>query len=144
MAGRDRRKENRTAKLRSNPRIIPAEMVAPDREMPGIMATAWAQPTSSASVTVAFFAVLRPRASRSEKKRMKPVRSSIQDTGMELTKRASMAPLRNTITKRGNVPRMISITSRRAGGGAPRSGRLENRAAMPRKNSRIISTMSRQ
>jgi len=40
MAGIDRRKENRVASSRLRPARSPAPIVAPDREMPGRMASA--------------------------------------------------------------------------------------------------------
>ena len=63
-AGRDIRKEKRTAKARSKPRIMPTEMVVPERDRPGITARACPQPTMRASATVAFLAVLWPLAMR--------------------------------------------------------------------------------
>ena len=39
-AGSDIKNENRTAKRRSSPVAIPAAIVVPDRESPGIVATA--------------------------------------------------------------------------------------------------------
>ena len=83
-AGRLRRKEYFFAKVRSRPVAMPAVMVVPERERPGITASAWPQPTIKASATVAFLAVLWPRAMRSEKNRINPVASRAQETMMEL------------------------------------------------------------
>ena len=123
---------------------MPTEMVVPERERPGITASAWPQPTIKASATVAFLAVLWPRAMRSEKNRINPVASRAQETMMELENSWFTASCKNTITNRGTVAMMMSITIRRAGGGATPVSFRPARAAMPRKNSRIISTMSRQ
>ena len=49
MAGMPRRKEKRAASAGSNLRQLPAAMVTPDREMPGMSAMAWAIPTTMAS-----------------------------------------------------------------------------------------------
>ena len=78
------RKENRTAKFLSYPLSSPAEMVLPDREIPGKVPKACAQPTRRASVIVAVLAVFLPRAIRSEKKRMKPVAINATDTKVTL------------------------------------------------------------
>ena len=45
----ERRKANRAAACRVSPRNNPAEMVAPERETPGISASAWARPTITPS-----------------------------------------------------------------------------------------------
>ena len=63
---------------------------------------------------------------------------------MGLANRVSMASFTSTMTNRGRVATMMSITSRRAGGGVTPVSFFPQRAAMPRKNSRIMSTMSRQ
>ena len=56
--GTARRKLKRAASGRLMPLNMPADMVAPEREMPGAMATACARPTASASATLACSAVL--------------------------------------------------------------------------------------
>ena len=50
MVGIARKKENSAAVLRDRPKMTPPMMVAPEREVPGIIASAWAKPTLSASV----------------------------------------------------------------------------------------------
>ena len=62
----DSRNAKRTAKRRSSPQRHPAQMVMPDREMPGQVAMACPAPMMRASVTVAFLAVFRPRRSLSQ------------------------------------------------------------------------------
>ena len=124
---------------------IPAEMVMPDREMPGRVPSAWAQPTRRASSTVAVRSVFRPRAIRSEKNRMKPVASRAKETKVTLDMAPSTRSLIGSTTNRGRVATMMSSTSRRAGGSFSRPRRpLEARSRMPRKNSRIMSMMSCQ
>ena len=118
-AGRDMRKEKRTAKVRSKPRSIPAEMVIPAREIPGRVPTAWAQPTSRASTMVALRAFFRPLAIRSEKKSRKPVAMRAADTKVTLEKAASTTSFTSSTAKRGRVATMIMSTSRRASGGRP-------------------------
>ena len=60
-AGIDMKKLSRVAVTRSSPRNSPTEIVAPEREMPGIRATAWARPIRIASrqAQVALGAILR-------------------------------------------------------------------------------------
>jgi len=48
MIGIARRKEKSTAAFRLSPRRIPATIVIPLRDVPGIRANAWATPISSA------------------------------------------------------------------------------------------------
>ena len=48
MVGIAKKKENSVAALRDNPENIPPTMVAPDRDVPGIIATHCAQPTRKA------------------------------------------------------------------------------------------------
>ena len=79
-AGRDMRKEKRTANFRSSPRAIPAAMVLPERDRPGRVAKPWATPMSRASSSVVFRAFLRPLAMRSEVKSTTPVSSRMQLT----------------------------------------------------------------
>ena len=43
------RKEKRATSSRLSPRMMPVAMVVPERERPGRMATAWAQPMMKAS-----------------------------------------------------------------------------------------------
>src|ERR1043166_1845502 len=57
MTGADSRKEYRAASARLNPSQSAAVIVAPEREKPGRMATAWAQPISIASAMVSERAV---------------------------------------------------------------------------------------
>ena len=66
--------ENLTAKSRSSPRAMPAVIVLPEREIPGIVATHWQRPMMSASFTVMLRSVRLPWGMRSEMKRMQPVR----------------------------------------------------------------------
>ena len=47
--GTARKNENSVAALRERPKSIPPMIVAPDRDVPGIRAKAWAMPTLSAS-----------------------------------------------------------------------------------------------
>ena len=116
----------------------------PDREMPGSVPTAWAQPTSRASATVAFRAFLRPLAIRSEKKRMKPVASRATETKVTLLMASSTRPFTGRMANSGSVATIIIITSRRVGGGGAPPPRRTVRSRMPRKNSRIMSMTSRQ
>ena len=48
-AGTDSRNEKRAAATRSKPRNSPAVIVAPERETPGMSASAWAKPMTIAS-----------------------------------------------------------------------------------------------
>ena len=48
MSGTTIKNENRAARVRSIPRITEVEIVAPDLDMPGKMAIAWATPTINA------------------------------------------------------------------------------------------------
>ncbi len=50
------RKEKRAACSRSSPTPRPAAIVAPDREMPGMMAIPWAMPTRMAEPQLSFSA----------------------------------------------------------------------------------------
>ena len=45
-AGMERKNENLTANVRSNPRSIPAEIVVPERDKPGTTAIICARPTT--------------------------------------------------------------------------------------------------
>ena len=54
-AGIDRKKLSRVAATRSRPRTSPAEMVAPERETPGISARHCTAPMTSASRSVSSF-----------------------------------------------------------------------------------------
>ena len=114
-AGMDSRKENRTENFRRNPRIMPAEMVVPDRDRPGTTATAWPTPTSRASNSVADLAPFFPRAMRSEKNRSRPVTSRAQPTKMVLLYRLSTWSLMGRMTKRGRVATIIITTIRSLG-----------------------------
>ena len=52
MVGMARKKENSVAALRDKPESMPPIMVAPEREVPGIMARHWAKPTRMACLNV--------------------------------------------------------------------------------------------
>ena len=52
MVGMAKKKENSVAVLRCKPANIPAIIVAPEREVPGIMAKHWAKPTIRACFQV--------------------------------------------------------------------------------------------
>ncbi len=80
----------------------------------------------------------------SDRNRTHPVTSSITDTNTGLAPRSSTSPSMGRMRNRGRVARMISSTSRRPSGGLPQGASWEIRAAMPRKNSMIMSRMSRQ
>ncbi len=54
MAGIASRKLNSTAHLRFRPRSSAVQIVEPEREMPGIMATAWARPMTEAFLRLKF------------------------------------------------------------------------------------------
>ena len=77
-AGSDIRNEKRTAKLRSSPVAMPAAIVVPDRDRPGIVATAWHTPMMSASRTRMFFSVRVPLGILSATNSRKPVRMSMR------------------------------------------------------------------
>ena len=79
-AGMLSRKEKRMAKPRSRPVAMPAVMVVPLRERPGIVATHWQQPMMSASRMRMFFSVLWPGVILSDTKSRQPV--SINATPM--------------------------------------------------------------
>ena len=59
-AGTDSRNENFTANFLSSPVAIPAVMVVPERERPGIVATHWHRPIISASEIVMLAAFFVP------------------------------------------------------------------------------------
>ena len=63
MVGMESRKEKRAEASRLNPIISPAVMVMPEREVPGISASAWATPMNSTSFQV------RPCSSRARRPR---------------------------------------------------------------------------
>ena len=77
---------------------------------------------------------------------MQPVSISISATNMGLAPIPSTSSSNGSTKNRGRVPKITSRTSLRPSGGLPRSRppRGEARAATPRKNSTIISTISRQ
>ena len=60
------RKENFMAKVLSSPVAMPAVIVVPEREMPGIVATHWQRPITSASATRMLRSFFLPRGMRSE------------------------------------------------------------------------------
>ena len=64
-AGIEIRNENFTAKRRSSPVAMPAVIVVPERLRPGIVATAWHSPISSASRMRMVCSVLLPCGIRS-------------------------------------------------------------------------------
>ena len=101
---------------------MPAEMVQPERDRPGMVAMPWARPTSSTSFTVALRAVLRPVAIRSEQKRMQPVTSRAQLTNTGLLPRPSTYFFTGRMRNRGRVPTMTRKTRRRVSGGSPLPG----------------------
>ena len=70
MMGSDIRNEKRAAAGRSSWRAMPPVMVAPEREMPGKIATAWKKPVTSASSQVmpSSFFVRLPSVSPSSSK----------------------------------------------------------------------------
>ena len=120
-------------------------MVVPERDRPGTVAMPCATPTSSASVTRAVRSVLRPFAIRSEKNSRKPVTMRAQAMNAGWALRASSLSLIGNTSTSGSVPRMTSITSRRAAGGSvSRPPRRVKSAARPRKNSTTIETISCQ
>ena len=89
MAGTERRKENLPESSRSSPQKSPVDMVAPDREIPGMMATPWAIPIRTESThpifSMSLLSFLAQRVSQSTK----PVTRSITPTTLGLEKRDS-------------------------------------------------------
>ena len=75
-AGRLRRKEYFIAKVRSRPVAMPAVMVVPERESPGMVATHWHRPMVRASRKRMLRSVRVPGAILSETKSIQPVSSS--------------------------------------------------------------------
>ncbi len=73
-AGKESKNEYLTAKSRSSPVAIPAEIVVPERESPGIVAMAWHKPMTSASRTRIDFSPRSPGCILSATKSRQPVR----------------------------------------------------------------------
>jgi hypothetical protein len=85
--GTPRKKENSVAVLRDRPKSMPPMMVAPEREVPGIMATHWARPTLSASCQDIWRVLSRRGAGgrRSTSRMMMPptMKASATGTGLK-------------------------------------------------------------
>ena len=88
------RKETLVAATRSRPRNRPAEIVAPDREMPGISARHWTRPITRASTKLSFSSgrLLVPRRSAATITNDQPISAAATHhrlrSGPEMTSRA--------------------------------------------------------
>ena len=90
MPGIASRKLNRAAPERESPSARPAVMVMPDRDVPGISASACAQPIASACGQVSENSSFRPRPKRSARYISIPKKLSVPATKSGLRKFASM------------------------------------------------------
>src|SRR3972149_1243902 len=92
IAGIERRKENLPESSRFKPRKSPVEMVAPDLEIPGMIANPWAIPIRKASIhpmrTKGLLFLFTQRVNQ----RNEPVTKSITPTRAGLEKRDSNLP----------------------------------------------------
>ena len=94
MAGMERRKENFPESSRSSPQKSPVDMVAPDREIPGMMANPWAIPIRTESIHLIFSMVLPSLFVQRVSQSTKPVTRSIIPTTLGLEKRDSNQSLK--------------------------------------------------
>ncbi len=112
IAGMERRKENLAERSRSNPQKRPVDMVAPDREIPGIMAIPWAIPTRIESSHPIFMIFLPSFFVQRVNQRKKPVMRSIPPTSFGWEKKDSNQSLkRSPMRPVGRVARMIQRRS---------------------------------
>jgi len=89
IAGIERRKENFPESSRSRPQKSPVEMVAPDREIPGMIANPWAIPIMRASIHPIFPMFLSSFFAQRVNQRTNPVTISITPTNLGLEKKDS-------------------------------------------------------
>ena len=123
--------------------LQPTEIVVPERDSPGQVASACAAPTISASVIRALCSFLRPFRTRSEANSRQPVTISAPPTTYRLLLRLSIQSLIPKIANKGSVPTITNRIIRRAGGTGV--GVVPwIRSLIPRKNSWIISQISGQ
>ena len=97
---------------------MPVQMVEPEREMPGMVATSWAAPTASALLPVMFSAVRRPRSCREAVRSSSPVsRKQNPSTVTSLSvEKPSTKSLMKNISSRGANESSKNSSIRRMGG----------------------------
>ena len=96
IAGMERRKEKRAERSRSNPQKRPVDMVAPDREIPGMMAIPWAIPIRTESSHPILMIFLPSFFVQRVNQRKKPVMRSIPPTSFGWEKKDSNQSLRRS------------------------------------------------
>jgi len=112
IAGMERRKENFPESSRSKPQKSPVEMVAPDREIPGMMATPWAIPMRMASNHLIRLNGFPSFFAKRVSQRTNPVMRSMPPTSLGLEKKDSNQSLKRIpIRPVGMVARMIQRKS---------------------------------
>jgi hypothetical protein len=138
-AGMPRKNASRVAVSRFRSRSRPAEMVAPDRDTPGIRANTWATPMKTPSRTLTELSSRRWVPARSAKTSTPLQRISAMATTHRLRSGPSMKLLAaRPTTAIGSEPTITASDSRHSGSWRARA---EN---SPRKNAATIETMSFQ
>ncbi len=128
MIGIANRNEKRAASSGRNDRPSPATIVMPDRDTPGIRATAWANPTETASTvpTSASSRCGRLRRNTSEAMRTLPVATRAYATNWGSSLSLSKTPSRVSPTRTAGTVATANIHTVRAAAGSERK-RLSRR-----------------
>ena len=112
IAGIERRKENFAESSRSRPVRSPVDMVAPDLEMPGMMAIPWAIPIRTESNHLIFMMFLPSFLVQRVTQRKEPVIRSIPPTSFGWEKKDSNQSLKRKPMR--PVGMVASIIQRRS------------------------------